>query len=98
MKCSTKKRIWVEKTDTKCENTNQIDKMDFAGMGGRTFGVVAVGRLVAEKESYGYMNEFDCLFKVECFKRAEMLDKEGYVPQALTLPQRNKIEAFEKSN
>ena len=72
--------------------------MDYAGMGGRTFGIVAVGQFTGEKKGYGHMNEFDYLFQVKCFEKAKSLDKQGYVPVALTPEQRQKVIDFEGSN
>ena len=37
------------------------------------------------------MNEFDYLFQVKCFEKAKSLDKQGYVPVALTPEQRQKV-------
>lgn len=102
LKCATEKRIWVEGAQkangetAKCGNADKIDEMDFGIMGGRTVGVVAVGSFTGNKVGYGHMNAFDYLFKIECFERAKMLDREGFVPDALTLEQRRRVEEFEK--
>ena len=98
LKCSTKKRVWVEGAETKCKNAGKVDEMDYAGMGGRTVGVVVVGKFTGEKGGYGHMNSFDYLFRIECFEKAKILDRESYVPEALTPEQRHKVEEFEKSN
>ena len=98
LKCKTTKRVWVESKDVKCKDADRVDKMDFAGMGGRTFGVITVGQFTGEKRGYGHMNEFNYLLKVKCFEKAEYLDDKGSVPEALAPEQSQKISEFENSN
>ena len=95
-KCEIKKRIWVDSTDAKCKNTDKLDEMDHAGMGGRTVGIVAVGQFTGEKERYGNMNSYRYLFKIDCFEKAEMLDRENLLPDTPKL--KKKMENFENSN
>lgn len=67
-------------------------------MGGRAFGVIAIGQFTGEKKRYGHMNEFDFLFNVKCYEKAQMLDREGSVPQGLTSEEVRKVEEFENAN
>jgi hypothetical protein len=98
LKCETQKRVWVDGEQSKCENADRFDEMDFAGMGGRTFGVVAIGQFTAEIKRTGNNSGFDYSFKVKCFEHTEMLDRESNVLGALTPEQRHKVEEFENSN
>jgi hypothetical protein len=96
LSCSTDKRVWVETSENKCSENVELEKMDFAGNGGRTFGIIAVGQIIADQnKKYGHLNNFDYSFKVDCYEKAEMLDDKGFVPQALSLEQRTKIKEFE---
>lgn len=98
LKCEPKKRIWVERAETECENAGQIEKFEPAAMGGRTYGVVAVGTLIEKKDGYGYMNNYNYLFMVKCFEKSVLLDREGYLPHALDSEQHRRIEEFERGN
>ena len=95
-KCEIKERIWVERTKTQCKNADKIDEMESAGMGGRTVGIIAVGEFTGEKEGYGNMNSYRYLFKVDCFEKAEMLDRKNLLPDTPEL--KRKMEDFENSN
>jgi hypothetical protein len=97
LKCATPKSVWVKREGARCENAGRIDELDYAGQGGRTVGVVVVGRLVGTKGGYGHLNGYDYLFRVDCLERAEVLDRDGHIPEALTPEQRRKVEAFENS-
>ena len=71
--------------------------MDFAGMGGRTVGIIAVGKFTGgENERFGNMNSYNYLFKVNCFEKAEMLDRKNLLPDNPEL--KKKMEEFENSN
>ena len=98
LKCDTKKRVWVEGENTQCENAGEFDEMDFAGMGGRTFGVIAVGQFIKDKDNYGHLGAFDYLFEIKCFEKSKLLDRDSFVRESLTPEQTRKIEEFEKSN
>jgi hypothetical protein len=98
LKCSIHKAVWVEGTEAKCKNANRVDELDYAGWGSRTVGIVAVGRLIGTKGGYGHQNGYDYLFKIECLERAEMLDREGKIPQRMSKEQRRKVGAFENTN
>lgn len=95
-KCSTEKVILVETDKKKCENAGQIDEMDFAGMGGRVVGVVAVGIFTKEEKHFGAIGKSDYVFRVKCFEKAKMLSR---LPQSLKPEQLTKIEEeFENSS
>jgi hypothetical protein len=97
LNCSAEKRVWVETTEKKCSESDEVDKMDFAGQGGRTFGVVARGTFFNEGKKYGHLNNYDFLFKIDCLERAKFIDDKGYVPQALSDEQKTKIKQFEEN-
>lgn len=98
LKCSNDKRIWVEREDRKCEKAGTVEEMEYAGMGGRTYGIVAEGTLIEGDElGYGHFNSFDYLFRIQCFEKAVRLDGKGYVPGSLSTESRKKVEAFEGS-
>jgi hypothetical protein len=97
LKCPSETGIWVKAPRNKCQNSGKVDEMDHAGMGGRTVGVVVIGKLSA-KGNYGHMGGFKYLFEVDCFERAEMIDRQSPVPSSLTPEQRRKVEEFENQN
>jgi hypothetical protein len=98
LKCETKKRIWVERIEKACKNASPIDKLASAQKGGKTVGIIAVGRFRDGKDGrYGHLNGYNFQFEIECFDKAKILDNEGFVPQALTPDQRRVIEEFENS-
>lgn len=97
LKCQTNKRIWVETTDKKCQDSSKAEDLPFAGVESKTAGIIAEGKFTFKKEGYGYMNSFDYKFTVNCFEKVTIIDDEGFVPQALTPEQRRRIEEFENS-
>jgi hypothetical protein len=105
-KCTIKKSAWVQGSFEKCRNAGRVDDFQspagdepaFPRWGGHTVGVVAVGKLIGTKGGYGHMNGFDYLLNIQCLERAELFDRGGKKPPAMTKEQRQKVEEFEDSN
>jgi hypothetical protein len=106
-KCITEKSVWVQGSFEKCRNAGLVE--DFQSQskdepaakrwGGRTIGVVAVGRLIGTKGGYGHMNQYAYLFNIECLDRAVLFDLQGKRPAEMALEeQRRKAEEFENAN
>lgn len=99
LKCLTRTDVRVEAREAKCTNAGRVDEMDATGYDeGRTVGVVVVGRLSGPERDTYHPSGAGYLFTVDCFVRAEMLDRAGYIPASLTPEQRRKVEEFESSN
>jgi hypothetical protein len=81
-----------------CAAPGPLDQMDSAGMGGRTFGIIAVGRLVKLERRGSNNCCADYKFVADCLESAESLDKTGQIPGALAPEDRERILRFEENN